>query len=604
MNRMFESPLTTKLFPMFVDSLSIVRYTKCWISGIGNLRIRGTSTAYINPATHCRTPNIRHTQPFTSMAECHDLLPSPCVRGMTVLEREKFRKMVNLPKLIVPEVSFKSVLPHIKRLLLKIQRHKSVEPSIDGTKKILLNPSAVTCFGDLPDEIKNLGLNGSHLIWEDFEMNYDNWNAEEILKAVLPVEHEACTSFSRIGHIIHVNLKSHLVPYKRLIGEVFRDKIHGTRCVINKIQTIENTYRNFTLELLCGEEDYLVEVKENGVAFELDFAHVYWNPRLSTEHERIIKMHERGDVLYDVFAGVGPFSVPVAKRKAYVLANDLNPASFKWLQHNVKKNKVMDYMQTFNKDGRDFIMTDVKDDLIKRWNSKIVKNFNIHLTMNLPAMAVEFLDAFCGLMVGYSGPTAPWPLVHVYCFAKGDDPAQIARAMVEEHIGTKLSTNLQGVNFVRNVAPNKDMFRVSFFLTRQILFGKKAACKRAITADELPTTEANHKKPCNWVGARHLTFRRANQLEISKRENRNKTFFLWNSKNKKSEKIQKIHEIGAKRTIFSFQFFWHFLHGHRKISFYGHRLTWYFRHFQRQSKERETEHGKEEGIHERQYERR
>lgn len=429
------------------------------------------------------------------MTDSLDLMPSTSVRGMTTLDRDKFKKIVKLPKLIVTEVSFKSVLPHIKRLLLKIQRHKSIEQPADGTKKVLLNPSAVTCFGDLPDEIKNLGLNGSHLIWEDFEMNYDNWNAEDILKAVLPADQDTCTSYSRIGHIIHVNLKTHLIPYKRLIGEVFRDKIHGTRCVINKIQTIENTYRNFQLELLCGEEDYHVEVKENGVAFELDFAHVYWNPRLSTEHERIIKMHERGDVLYDVFAGVGPFSVPVAKRKAYVLANDLNPASFKWLQHNVKKNKVTDFMQTFNKDGRDFILTDVKDDLIKRWSSEATRSYSIHLTMNLPAMAVEFLDAFCGLMIGYDGPTVPLPLVHVYCFAKGDDPAHIAKTMVEEQIGLKLSTNLHGVHFVRNVAPNKGMFRVSFFLTRQILFAKRTACKRATTAEQ--TTDTNCKKQCN-----------------------------------------------------------------------------------------------------------
>lgn len=429
--------------------------------------------------------------------DCPDLLPSASVRGMTTLDREKFKKIVKLPKLNVTEVSLKSILPHMKRLLLKIQRHKSIEIDSDGTKKLLLHPTAVTCFGDLPEEIRNLGLNGSHLNWEDFELTYDNWNAEDILKAILPADQEACTSFSRIGHIIHVNLRTHLIPYKRLIGEVYRDKIHGTRCVINKIQTIENTYRNFHLELLCGEEDYHVEVKENGISFEFDFSQVYWNPRLSTEHERIIKMHKEGDVLYDVFAGVGPFSVPVAKRKAHVLANDLNPSSFKWLQHNAKKNKVSNYMQTFNKDGRDFILTDVRADLIKRWNSKtpINRDYYIHLTMNLPAMAVEFLDAFCGLLLGYDGPIHPLPLVHVYCFAKGDDPAQIAKVLVEEQLGSKLDGNLQGVNFVRNVAPNKDMYRVSFYLSREILYSKKSATKRQITPEI--NTESNCKKLCN-----------------------------------------------------------------------------------------------------------
>jgi len=49
-----------------------------------------------------------------------------------------------------------------------------------------------------------------------------------------------------------------------------------------------------------------------------------------------------GDVLYDVFAGVGPFTVPAAKKGCEVHANDLNPESVHWLQNNLKLNKVTD----------------------------------------------------------------------------------------------------------------------------------------------------------------------------------------------------------------------------------------------------------------------
>lgn len=154
-------------------------------------------------------------------------------------------------------------------------------------------------------------------------------------------------------------------------------------------------------------------------------------------------------------------------------------------------------MATFNKDGRDFIKTDVRADLIKRWNGKDAakKEYNIHLTMNLPAMAVEFLDSFCGLMANYNGPMPLLPLVHVYCFARGDDSSHTARQMVEDNLGFKLGTNLLGVYFVRNVAQNKDMFRVSFHLTREILFSKKVASKRTVAPEKLLTT--NCKKLCN-----------------------------------------------------------------------------------------------------------
>ena len=70
------------------------------------------------------------------------------------------------------------------------------------------------------------------------------------------------------------------------------------------------------------------------------FKNVYWNPRLGTEHERIVNLLQPNDVVYDCFAGVGPFSIPaISKRKCFtVLANDLNPNSFRSLTENYTTN--------------------------------------------------------------------------------------------------------------------------------------------------------------------------------------------------------------------------------------------------------------------------
>ena len=82
----------------------------------------------------------------------------------------------------------------------------------------------------------------------------------------------------------------------------------------------------------AGEDRLETEVSQHGMRFRLDFAQVFWNSRLEHEHQRLVKQHFcSGDVVLDAMAGVGPFAVPAAKAGCTVFANDLNPASAKWL---------------------------------------------------------------------------------------------------------------------------------------------------------------------------------------------------------------------------------------------------------------------------------
>ena len=111
------------------------------------------------------------------------------------------------------------------------------------------------------------------------------------------------------------------------------------------------------MELLAGEPNYVVEQvrssnflclliakhttqSESDCRFTFDFSRVYWNSRLHTEHARLVDMFQPQDLVADVFAGVGPFALPAAKKGCAVLANDLNPESYKYLTLNIKDNRV------------------------------------------------------------------------------------------------------------------------------------------------------------------------------------------------------------------------------------------------------------------------
>lgn len=126
------------------------------------------------------------------------------------------------------------------------------------------------------------------------------------------------------------------------------DKTPNIRSVINKIDDVgtTNEYRTFQYELLAGDPDMNVELKEGNCIFRFDYSKVYWNSRLETEHRRQIEMFKEGEAVCDVMAGVGPFAIPAGKKRVFVWANDLNPDSYASLKEGIQRNKVQIHNQT------------------------------------------------------------------------------------------------------------------------------------------------------------------------------------------------------------------------------------------------------------------
>ncbi|XP_032091625.1 tRNA (guanine(37)-N1)-methyltransferase [Thamnophis elegans] len=419
-------------------------------------------------------------------------LPHPRVRGMTTLDKTAFKNDIIIPALLVNKDVTSNLLKSLKGVLLKRPGLKRVveDPDDENRKYILLDPHKISADGSLGESeqqiLKSLGIN-PEVVKYKMELTYDNFKTEEILKAVLPEGQEITTAFSRIGHIAHMNLRSHQLPYKHLIGHVIVDKNQGITCAVNKINIIDSTYRNFEMELLAGDgANMITKVKENYISYEFDFSKVYWNPRLSTEHLRIVNLLKPGDLIFDVFAGVGPFAIPAAKKNCKVFANDLNPESCKWLQHNCKLNKVDKKVQVFNLDGRNFLKGPVKEELDKHLSSKEWKN-SVHIIMNLPAMAIEFLDVFRNLLKG-EPVCDELPTVHCHCFSKHDNPTQDAQERVEALLGTSLH-GLCSVKWVRNVAPNKEMMCISFQLPAEVLY-------KPLSSPTDDPEEPPSKRPC------------------------------------------------------------------------------------------------------------
>ncbi|KAI5290224.1 tRNA(m(1)G37)methyltransferase [Ascosphaera acerosa] len=342
-------------------------------------------------------------------------------------------------------------------------------------------------------------------------LDYDYWTYDDIISAILPENEvtEAPVGFAHVGHVAHFNIRDEYLPYRYLIAEILLDKQKAVvKSVINKIDDVGSTsqFRTFEYELLGGVPDMNVTVKQQDCEFSFDYSKVYWNSRLEPEHTRLCEQFRKGEAICDVMAGVGPFAIPAGKKHAFVWANDLNPHGFHCLEANSRKNKTDKFVRAFNMDGRAFIR-DATQQLLtqppvavpllpkKTVRSSKNKNKDVevvtcprtfdHYVMNLPATAVEFLDAFRGIYAGQESLFEPegkrtLPLVHVYCFSTNSpDPSNEERQICEriskalgytftrEDVGGKHELEIRPV---RLVSPKKWMFCVTFRAPREVIF--------------------------------------------------------------------------------------------------------------------------------------
>src|SRR5437660_10491246 len=111
-------------------------------------------------------------------------------------------------------------------------------------------------------------------------------------------------------------------------------------------------------------------------------------------------MVEKGERVVDMFAGVGPFSILIAKkvRDVRVDAIDANPQAVELLQENVRANKVEAKVHAHLGDARDVIRKE-----LTQIASRVI--------MNHPSASKDYLKEACDSLQPSSG------VIHSYTSA-------------------------------------------------------------------------------------------------------------------------------------------------------------------------------------------
>ena len=241
-----------------------------------------------------------------------------------------------------------------------------------------------------------------------------------------------------IGDIAIVEIPNELSDHKQAIGEALLKAHKQTSTVLAKSGAVEGVYRIRKFEVIAGLNKTATIHREYGCIYNVDVTKAYFSPRLSREHNRIASQVKARETVVDLFTGVGPFAIPIAKsqKDVRVYAVDVNPDAVDLLKRNVAVNRTEKQVVPVLGDARQV----VKEHLFGKADRVI---------MNLPENAYEFVDVACEAIKTKGG------IMHYYGFVKVPDTFETAKLRLAEAINgcNRKVTKFLFTKPVREVAP-------------------------------------------------------------------------------------------------------------------------------------------------------
>lgn len=157
----------------------------------------------------------------------------------------------------------------------------------------------------------------------------------EELKPQLP------TSFDIVGEIAVIKIPDDLKGHSSAIGSAILEANKSVRTVLSD-EGVLGDYRLRNIELIAGEDNTRTVHKEYGLSFSVDLSKAYFSPRLATERRRVTQKVKEGEMIIDMFCGVGPFSVMIAKNVpgVKIFGIDSNPNAIKYFMENIRINHI------------------------------------------------------------------------------------------------------------------------------------------------------------------------------------------------------------------------------------------------------------------------
>lgn len=157
----------------------------------------------------------------------------------------------------------------------------------------------------------------------------------------------APSKWERFGDVIVLRLSEPAREYRGAIGAAFAEVLDA-QTVVEDVSGIHGVFRTPQVDILWGR-GMEVDHKEGGVLYRFDVAKIMFSSGNLPERTSVASRIRPGDVVVDLFAGIGYFTLPIAvhARPGCVYACELNPVAFHYLEENLRLNRVSNVLPRF-----------------------------------------------------------------------------------------------------------------------------------------------------------------------------------------------------------------------------------------------------------------
>ncbi|HID25368.1 MAG TPA: class I SAM-dependent methyltransferase family protein [Thermoplasmata archaeon] len=257
-------------------------------------------------------------------------------------------------------------------------------------------------------------------------------NLPEKLKGFLP------NSYDVVGDIALIKIPEELIQYRGEIGNAIL-RVHKNITVVCLSKPVTGEYRTRDVEIIAGEKRTTTVHKEYGVELHVDVKETFFSPRLAGERFRVAHLVKKNETVVDMFAGVAPFSIMIAKYGPpnIVYAIDKNQVAVELARKNVVRNRVVDKVEVVLGDAEEVV------------NGLVQKNVKAdRIIMNLPFLAHGFFTN--ALSAAENGC-----IIHYYDVLKKEEINNRIRFLEKVAQDSNKNIDVGGIRMIKTYAPRE-----------------------------------------------------------------------------------------------------------------------------------------------------